>query len=197
MSFLLTPQTIIEAYRLGYFPMAESADAKKTYLISPETRGQLPIEDLHIPRSLLKKLRREAYEIRLDSDFEAVIRSCATQTKTRKDTWINEEILEIFLKLRRMGHAHSVEYYKDGSLEGGLYGLALGGAFFGESMFSRRSEASKIALVHLVARLWKGGFTLLDTQWSNAHLKQFGCFEIPRGQYMDQLQQALEVTANF
>ncbi len=197
MSFVITAQTVLEAYRLGYFPMAESSSSEKIYLINPDTRGQLPISRLHIPRSLLKQIRKGDYDIRIDTDFEAVISYCAEQAENRPDTWLNPPILSLYIELHHMGHAHSVEYWQGGRLVGGLYGLAIGSAFFGESMFSREKGASKIALVHLAARLWHGGFTMLDTQWSNRHLEQFGCYEITHEEYMQRLKESLSKKADF
>ncbi len=197
MSFILTPETIIEAYRRGYFPMAESGDAKNVLLVSPERRGLLPIAELHISRSLSKALKRHSIDIVVDNDFDAVIRACAEKKPDRPDTWISPPIIELFMKLHDLGYAHSVECRVEDKLVGGLYGLSIGAAFFGESMFSRSSDASKIALAHLAARLWKGGYELLDTQWVNPHLEQFGCYEIPREEYLLKLDKALQKEADF
>lgn len=193
----LTPEIVLDAYRLGYFPMAESAEDKEVFFLSPEERGQLSITNMHIPKSLLKAIAKEPYEVRINSDFENVIRSCAEQTPGRDNTWINESIIELFIELSERGYAHSVECWDGDELVGGLYGLALGSAFFGESMFSRKVNSSKIALVHLVARLWVGGYTILDTQWSNPHLEQFGCFEISKEDYLQKLGKALLIDADF
>lgn len=193
----MTPEVILEAYRHGYFPMAESSDAKNFFMVSPENRGLIPIEEMHIPRSLLKSMRQKPFEITVDQNFTKVIDLCAEITKQRPDTWINKSITKLFIELHDYGYAHSIECYKDGRMIGGLYGLAIGATFFGESMFSRESNASKTALVHLVARLWKGGFKMLDTQWTNPHLEQFGCHEIPREQYLERLNEAVKVQAEF
>ncbi len=188
---------LLYAYRHGLFPMADSAEAGEIYWYNPPLRGQLSIEGLHIPSRLLKTVRQDPYEIRTDSDFTGVIDGCAEARKDRPQTWINETIRRLFIELHEQGHAHSVECYEHGKLVGGLYGMALGGAFFGESMFSRRRDASKVALVHLAARLWKGGYTLLDTQFVNDHLKQFGIYEIPREEYLAQLEEALVMGGDF
>ncbi len=192
MTFLLTPELVLEAYAQGIFPMAEKAGRTPVYWISPQQRGQLSIPELHIPRKLRSQVRKFPFEIRIDTAFEEVIDGCAESAPGRPETWINETIREIFLAFYEMGHAHSVECWQEEKLVGGLYGLRIGGAFFGESMFSRESNASKVALVHLTARLWKGGFEVLDTQWVNDHLLQFGCYEIPRQEYLESLNQAMK-----
>lgn len=193
----LTSDLLLRAYASGIFPMARSRDENRLYWIDPERRGILPLDAFHIPRSLRKTLRNEAFEIRCDTAFEAVMRACGEATADRPDTWINDQIVRLFVELFELGLAHSVEVWQDGELAGGLYGLALGGAFFGESMFSRRTDASKVALVHLVARLRHGGFRLLDTQFVTDHLKQFGTREIPRAEYQERLADALDERAWF
>lgn len=193
----LTSDLLLRAYASGIFPMARSRDDNRLYWIDPEQRGILPLDALHIPRSLRRTLRNGAFEIRCDTAFETVMRACGEATADRPDTWINDQIVRLFVELFELGLAHSVEVWQDGELVGGLYGLALGGAFFGESMFSRRTDASKVALVHLVARLRHGGFRLLDTQFVTDHLKQFGTREIPRAEYQERLADALDERAWF
>ncbi|CAA7622067.1 Leucyl/phenylalanyl-tRNA--protein transferase [Candidatus Terasakiella magnetica] len=193
----LTSDLLLRAYASGIFPMARSRDDPRLYWIDPEERGILPLDGFHIPGSLKKILRQERFEIRCDSAFEEVMRGCGESAPDRPDTWINEEIIALFVELFHLGLAHSVETWRQGRLVGGLYGLALGGAFFGESMFSRESAASKVALVHLVARLKSGGFSLLDTQFVTDHLKRFGAVEIPRAEYQARLAAALEERVSF
>jgi leucyl/phenylalanyl-tRNA--protein transferase len=197
MQLVLTPELILEAYRQGLFPMAYNAESPYVHWICPEERGQLSISDIHFSKKLKKTVRRAPYDIRINTDFSGVIASCAENTADRPETWINDSICDVFIKLHKQGHAHSVEAWLDDELVGGLYGLAIGGAFFGESMFSRARDASKICLVHLVARLWKGRFTLLDTQFVNDHLKQFGVYEVPHETYKLQLDSALKETGDF
>ena len=194
----ITPDQILTAYRAGLFPMAEKAEDNHFYWIDPELRGVLPINGLHVPKRLKRTVLDAPYTIKTDTDFEQVITECAKTTKgDREETWISQPIKDLFIRLHEAGYAHSVEAWDGDTLVGGLYGLALEGAFFGESMFSRARDASKIALVHLVARLWKNGFTLLDTQFVNPHLEQFGCYEIPRQEYLRELARALKAKANF
>ncbi|MCB1561981.1 MAG: leucyl/phenylalanyl-tRNA--protein transferase [Alphaproteobacteria bacterium] len=197
MQLVLTPELLLEAYRQGLFPMSYSADSPYIHWVCPEMRGQLSIEKLHVPRRLKKTVRSSPYEVRIDTAFEQVIGACATATETRPETWINRQIENAFIGLYARGYAHSVECWRGSELVGGLYGLAIGGAFFGESMFSRARDASKIALVHLAARLSAGGFTLLDTQFVNDHLEQFGVYEVPHETYKKQLIAALEHKADF
>ncbi len=173
--------------------MAESRDENIVYWIEPEERGVLPLDAFRISRSLRKTVRKKSFEIRFNSAFPDVIRECARAAPGREDTWINGEIVRAYTELHKMGFVHSVESWRDGKLAGGLYGLALGGAFFGESMFSRVTDASKVALVHLVARLRYGGYVLLDTQFVTSHLSQFGAREIPVRDYLELLDQALQV----
>ncbi len=194
---VLTPQILLGAYASGIFPMAEGRHDPDLYWIDPDVRGVLPLTDFHIPRRLRRTLRSGAYAVTADADFVGVIRGCAEQTRTRPDTWINAEIEGLYNALFDMGFAHSVETWHDGRLVGGLYGVALGGAFFGESMFSRARDASKIALCHLAARLCKGGYRLLDTQFLTNHLRQFGAIEIDRTDYKNRLAAAIKTTAVF
>jgi len=193
----LSPDLLLRAYAAGLFPMAESAEDPDLFWIDPDPRGVLPLDAFHLPRRLKRTLRSGQYEIRVDTAFEAVMRGCAAPTEMRPKTWINDEILRLYRALHQQGYAHSVEAWHAGELAGGLYGVALRGVFFGESMFSRSADASKVALVHLVARLVKGGFRLLDTQFVTDHLRRFGAVEIPRADYHRQLERALAVEAYF
>ncbi|MEM8789553.1 MAG: leucyl/phenylalanyl-tRNA--protein transferase [Pseudomonadota bacterium] len=189
----ISARLLLEAYASGVFPMAESADSAEIFWVDPKTRGVLPLDGLHISKSLRKTLRRGGFEVRLNTRFMEVVQACGA----RAETWINKEILALYQDLHRTGYAHSVEVWSGGQLTGGLYGVALGGAFFGESMFSARPDASKIALVHLVARLRVGGFTLLDTQFVTDHLERLGTVEITRGAYHRLLERALTQPADF
>lgn len=193
----ITPELMLRAYRIGLFPMAESREARTLYWLDPEMRGVMPLDGFHVPRRLARTLRRKPYEITANTAFEAVIDACAAPRPGSADSWINADIRRLFVALHRQGHAHSVESWRGDELVGGLYGVALGGAFFGESMFSRADDASKIALVHLVARLRLGGFTLLDAQFQTEHLAQFGTREVPRAEYKRLLAEAVEVEARF
>ncbi len=193
----ITPQLLLKAYAAGVFPMAESADDPALYWIEPDERGVLPLKGFHISRSLKKSVRHGGFEIRVDTAFEQVIAACAERTPDRDVTWINQRILKLYSQLHKMGCCHSVESWQDGKLVGGLYGLRIGAVFFGESMFSRATDASKVALVHLVARLNFGGFKLLDAQFVNSHLEQFGCYKIPKKLYRPILEQALDAEGDF
>lgn len=193
----ITPQVLLKAYTAGIFPMAESAEDPALYWIEPEERGVIPLKGFHISRSLRKAVRQQRFEIRVDTAFEAVISACAEKTDSRDVTWINNRILKLYTQLHKMGCCHSVESWQDGKLVGGLYGVRIGGAFFGESMFSRATNASKIALVHLVARLNFGGFTLLDAQFLNSHIAQFGTYTIKKLEYRPILDEALDGTGDF
>jgi len=193
----LTPDLLLRAYATGLFPMAESAEDPGLFWVDPEHRGVLPLDGLHLPRRLKKTVRGGKFTVTADRDFAAVIHGCAERTTTRKSTWINDEIMRLYASLHMMGTAHSIECWSGEVLAGGLYGVALGGAFFGESMFSRATDASKVALVHLVARLRRGGFTLLDTQFVTQHLSRFGAIEISRRIYRKRLDAALNVKARF
>ncbi len=187
----ITPQVLLKAYACGIFPMAESADDPGMFWVEPEFRGILPLDGIHISRSLKKELKKNRFDIRYDTVFSRVIRECAQETPQRKSTWINRRILDLYCQLHKIGHAHSVEVWYEGELVGGLYGVRLGGAFFGESMFSRMHNASKVALAHLAHTLVTGGFTLLDTQFTTEHLSKFGGVEVPRDRYQIMLEQAL------
>ncbi len=189
--YIYAPETIIKAYMLGVFPMAESKQAQGIHFYEPQQRGILPISPPHIPRSLLKLCRRTPWQVTVNQQFRSVIESCAEVTDERTDSWINADIIRLYLALHKMGFAHSFEVWDRDLLIGGLYGIQLGGAFFGESMFSRRSNASKIALAHLMARLFYGGFKLLDAQFANDHLRQFGLLEISRDAFQTRLKEAL------
>lgn len=193
----ITPDLLLRAYACGLFPMARSHDDPTLHWIDPDLRGILPLETFHTPRSLARVRRRGHLTTTVDQDFVGVMQGCAAPTPDRPDTWINDEIIALFGALHQAGYAHSVETWCDGKLVGGLYGLALGGAFFGESMFSRRTDASKVALCALVDRLQAGGFILLDTQFITAHLARFGAVEIPRQAYLSRLKAALAVVADW
>ncbi|MXP64551.1 leucyl/phenylalanyl-tRNA--protein transferase [Roseomonas sp. M0104] len=193
----ITPDLLLRAYRAGLFPMAESREGRRLYWLDPELRGILPLDGFHLPRRLRRTVLSGAFTVTADADFAGVIAGCAAPAPGREDSWINPEIERLFTELHRMGHAHSIEVWSGGELLGGLYGVALSGAFFGESMFSRARDVSKVALVHLVARLRLGGFTLLDTQFITEHLAQFGTVEIPRVEYKRRLDAALAAPARW
>jgi leucyl/phenylalanyl-tRNA---protein transferase len=193
----LTPDILIRAYTAGVFPMAESADDPELFWVDPRRRGILPLDAFHVPRRLRRALRRRIFEIRCDSSFEEVIRACGEASEKRPNTWINDEIVRLYTALFARGAAHTVECWRDGKVVGGLYGLSLGAVFFGESMFSRETDASKVALVHLVARLRLGGFRLLDTQFLTPHLARFGGIEISRARYHRLLAEALSYRGVF
>jgi leucyl/phenylalanyl-tRNA--protein transferase len=195
--FVLNPDLLLRAYRLGLFPMAESRNSRSLHWLDPEARGVLPLQTFHLPRSLMKTLRGGRFVVTADADFAGVIGACAAARPHRPETWINAEIERLFVELYRLGFAHSVESWVDGELVGGLYGASLGGAFFGESMFSTATDASKVALVHLVARLRLGRFLLLDTQFITSHLARFGTREIPRADYHVLLAEAVEAPGYF
>lgn len=193
----LTPELLLRAYAAGIFPMAETADDPELFWVDPVLRGILPLDKFHLPRRLARTVRSERFVIACDRDFGGVMRGCAEPASDRPQTWINDEIIAVYSALHREGHAHSVETYLDAQLVGGLYGVSLGRVFFGESMFSRVTDASKVALVHLVALLIRGGFRLLDTQFVTDHLKRFGAIEITRARYRRLLDAALETRAYF
>jgi leucyl/phenylalanyl-tRNA--protein transferase len=190
--FEITPELLLRAYRAGLFPMAESRRGERLYWLDPEQRGVIPLGGFHLPKRLLRTILSGPYEVTTNRDFHGVIAGCAAPAEGREDTWINHEIERLFGALHRLGHAHSVETWQDGRLVGGLYGVSLGGAFFGESMFSRARDASKVALVHLVARMRLFGFRLLDAQFQTTHLAQFGCREVPRAAYKRLLAEAVD-----
>lgn len=191
--YALTPRLLLRAYASGVFPMADDAEAEEVFWVDPLRRGILPLDDMHISRRLARDFLRKEFEIRIDGDFGATVEACAE----RENTWINAEIHRLYGGLHRMGHAHSVEIWQEGVLAGGLYGVTLGAAFFGESMFSRMRDGSKFALVALVARLRAGGFTLLDTQFITPHLESLGAVEISRETYHARLADALHRPADF
>lgn len=193
----LTPEILLRAYAVGLFPMAERRDDPTLFWIDPEKRGILPLDRFHVSRRLRRTVRNGPYEVRCDTAFSAVVHACAAPGVKRGDTWINGEIESLYADLHELGRAHSVETWLDGELVGGLYGVSLGAAFFGESMFSTARDASKVALVHLVARLIKGDYRLLDTQFVTDHLTQFGVVELPRAGYRQLLSSALDVSATF
>jgi leucyl/phenylalanyl-tRNA---protein transferase len=179
----ITPEILLRAYSIGLFPMAESADDPEIYWVEPELRGIIPLNEFHVSKSLAKVVRKNPFEIRIDTAFLQVMKKCGEPAEDRPTTWINSTILSLYTQLHAMGHAHSVEAFEGDELVGGLYGVSLGAAFFGESMFSRRTNASKICLVHLVERLKAHHFRLLDTQFTTDHLKTFGAIDVPKAQY--------------
>ncbi|MAI74832.1 MAG: leucyl/phenylalanyl-tRNA--protein transferase [SAR116 cluster bacterium] len=180
---------------LGIFPMSDSRNSEKTYFVNPEQRGVIPIKEFHVSKSLLRLIRKRPFKITLNNAFPEVIKSCATINRT--DTWINNEIETLFVQLNKQHYAHSIECWKDDKLVGGIYGIAIGGVYFAESMFSSVSNASKIALVNLVARLWKTGFQLLDVQFLNDHLIQFGAYQIKKTDFKQKLEIAMKIKANL
>lgn len=194
---VLTPEILVRAYAAGVFPMSESRDDPTIFWVDPEVRGIIPLDGLHVSRSLRKTVRKARFEIRCNTAFETVIEACAQPTPERSETWINAQIQRSFVEMHDLGLAHSIETWRDGRLVGGLYGLALKGAFFGESMFSRETDASKVALVHLVARLNISGFRLLDSQFMTEHLHRLGGIEIPADEYHKRLDDAFSVDAEF
>lgn len=196
-SLELTPELIVRAYRAGIFPMADSADDPDVFWVSPTRRGIMPLDGFKISKSLRKALKKHDYTVRVDTSFAAVIEGCATAGSDRESTWINPTIRELYGALFEKKICHTVEIWADEELVGGLYGLAVGGAFFGESMFHTRTNASKIALAHLVERLNAGGFSLLDTQFVTPHLVSLGAIEIDRDEYERRLQRALETAGDF
>ncbi len=193
----MTPELLLRAYAAGIFPMAETRHTNHVYWVDPKTRGVLPLDDFHVPRRLRRTIRKGPFVVSCNTDFADVVSNCAEATPGRADTWINPAIETAVNELHHMGFAHSVECRLAGELVGGLYGISLGAAFFGESMFSRARDASKVALVHLVARLRLGGFRLLDAQFMTDHLAQFGAVEIPARTYLIQLEEALTFQATF
>ncbi|WP_127089869.1 leucyl/phenylalanyl-tRNA--protein transferase [Aquabacter cavernae] len=193
----ITPDVLLKAYACGIFPMAESAEDPGLYWIEPDRRGIIPLDGFHVPSRLARTVRANRFEIRVDSDFEGVIEGCATPQEGRAKTWINARIRSLYGQLFQRGRCHTVEAWSEGRLVGGLYGVRLGSAFFGESMFHTERDASKVALVHLVARLKAGGFTLLDTQFVTSHLSGFGAMEVTKRHYQRLLEQALRTEANF
>ena len=202
--FAFSPETLIKAYSLGVFPMADSADSREIKFYDPDVRALIPLvwqtgarHEFHLPRRLARTVRQRRFTVTIDRDFPAVIDECAALGDGRSETWINRDIRQLYIALHRLGFAHSIEVWRDETLVGGLYGVSLRAAFFGESMFSRQADASKVALVHLVARLRAGGFQLLDAQFTNDHLRQFGIHEISRDQFQQRLQRALGTAADL
>lgn len=192
MSTLLNPQIILQAYRLGAFPMADESGRISWY--SPDPRCIFPLDAFHVPKNLAKTIRRGVFQVRFNTAFEDVLVGCADRAE---GTWISRDIYRVYTQLHKQGHAHSVECWHNGELAGGLYGVTMGGAFFGESMFTRVTDASKVALVALIERLRERGYALLDTQWSTPHLARFGAVEIPRGIYLRRLRYALTLPCQF
>jgi len=193
----LTPELLLRSYATGIFPMSESQNDPNVYWVEPEMRGILPLDQFHVPKSLKKVVRKNKFKIHYDRAFEQVLDFCAEPAAGRDVTWINQSIRDNVIKLHEMGFAHSVECWREDKLVGGLYGISLGAAFFGESMFSKETDASKVALVHLIARMRLGGFKLLDTQFTTDHLSRFGVIEIPSAQYLDLLDDALQFQGIF
>src|SRR5216684_1466168 len=193
----ITPEVLLRAYACGIFPMAESADDPTLFWVEPEMRGVIPLDSFRISSRLARTVRSDAFTVTVNTAFKAVIAGCAAPQAGRDDTWINKRIRDLYIGLHQLGHCHSVEVWQNGDLVGGLYGVSLGRAFFGESMFHRARDASKVALVHLVARLKAGGFRLLDTQFVTDHLKTFGAIEVPRRQYHKLLEAALSGEGDF
>jgi len=191
----IPPSLLLKAYASGLFPMAENADDPEVFWVQPETRGIIPLDVFHMPKRLARTIRQGLFEVRRDTDFDAVIEGCAEAKAGRPSTWINATIREAYADLFRMGHCHTVEAWRDDKLVGGLYGVTLGRAFFGESMFSRQTDASKVCLAHLVEHLRSRGFILLDTQFTTDHLKRFGAIDVPRKKYESMLAEAVELPA--
>ncbi len=189
----LDPELLLQAYAAGIFPMAESRDDPELFWVDPRLRGVLPLDGFHVSRSLARRVRRGAYTATLNADFKGTVDGCAA----RSETWINGPIRALYMDLHRMGHAHSMEIWQDGVLAGGVYGVTLGAAFFGESMFSRRTDASKLALAHLTGHLRRCGFVLFDTQFQTEHLASLGAQEIPRATYREALEHALRIDADI
>jgi leucyl/phenylalanyl-tRNA--protein transferase len=193
----ITPQVLLRAYACGIFPMAESADDPTLFWVEPEMRGVIPLQGFRVSSRLARTVRSDAFTVTVNTAFKAVIAGCAAPQAGRDDTWINKRIRDLYIGLHELGHCHSVEVWENDELVGGLYGVSLGRAFFGESMFHRARDASKVALVHLVARLMAGGFALLDTQYVTAHLRSFGAVEISRRRYTTLLDRAIAGAADF
>ena len=194
----ITPDVLLKAYSCGIFPMAEAADDPQLYWIEPQERGLIPLDGVIVPRRLARTVRTTTHQVHIDRDFDAVIDRCAAARPGRWSTWINQQIRSLYSELFKAGHCHTVEVWtKDDELAGGLYGVALNGAFFGESMFSEQRDTSKIALLYLCARLIEGGFHMLDTQFVTEHLRQFGAFEIDKNAFHDELEEAMEATGDF
>jgi leucyl/phenylalanyl-tRNA--protein transferase len=195
--YRIPPELLLKAYASGVFPMAENANDPEVFWVRPETRGIIPLDTFHVPKSLRKTMRQHPFDIRIDTDFAGVIDGCAEERIDRETTWINAPIREAYIRLFELGHCHSVEAWRGGELVGGLYGVSLGRVFFGESMFSRETDSSKACLVRLVERLNERGFVLLDTQFTTDHLKRFGAIDVPRAKYEKMLEEALQGQASF
>lgn len=195
--FEITPEILLKAYAAGIFPMAEDADDPSLFWVEPRERGIIPLDRFHVGKRLARTVRSDQFEVRIDQDFDAVIAGCAAPGFDREKTWISGRIRRLYGELFDSGYCHTVEVYQDNRLVGGLYGVRLRSAFFGESMFHTERDASKVALVHLVARLRRGGFTLLDTQFVTAHLAQFGAIEVPRRSYKQMLRTAMDQEADW
>ncbi len=193
----ITPQLLLKAYSCGLFPMSDSADDPDIFWVEPEMRGIIPLDSFHVPRSLKKVIRQNRFEIRMNTAFSAVLDGCAEPAPGRLNTWINRTLRQLYTELHHMGHAHTVEAWQDDKLVGGLYGVSLRGAFFGESMFSRQKDASKVCLVHLVDHLLDRGFFLLDTQFTTDHLTRFGAIDVPKSVYRELLEEALTFEVEF
>ncbi|WP_291076699.1 leucyl/phenylalanyl-tRNA--protein transferase [Hyphomonas sp.] len=197
MSQRFSTSDLLACYRRGIFPMGDARNDPNLFLVDPDMRGIIPLDGFHVPKRLMRKVKQEPFRVTVDQAFTRVMEMCAESAAGRESTWINSPILNLYSALHREGHAHSIECWDGDQLVGGLYGVALGGAFFGESMFSRATDASKIALVHLVAHLLEDGFVLLDAQFHNPHLEQFGLIEIPRADFKQLLKEALKIDARF
>lgn len=197
MAQAITPDLLLQAYEVGFFPMADGAEDDDLFWVNPPMRGVIPLDQFHVPRRLARTVRQDVFEVRVDSDFDGVIEGCGASAPGRSSTWINADIRRLYGALFERGACHTVEVWRDEALVGGLYGVSIGGAFFGESMFSRERDASKVALVHLVGRLKASGYTLLDTQFITEHLKQFGACEIPADNYRKLLADAVGLKADF
>ena len=193
----ITPEVLLRAYSCGIFPMSESADDPTIFWVEPERRGIIPLDNLNVSSRLARTVRSDSFHVTVNTSFKQVIAGCAEPKPGRDDTWINQRIRDLYIALHGIGHCHSVEAWDGDQLVGGLYGVSLGRAFFGESMFHRARDASKVALVHLVARLLAGGYVMLDTQFVTEHLKSLGAVEVPRQKYRTQLDEALKGDANF
>ena len=193
----ITPEILLRAYAAGIFPMAEDADDPSLFWVEPQKRGVVPLDAVHISRRLARTVRQGAFDIRIDSDFDGVVAGCAAPSDERDRTWINGRIRRLYGELFDLGHCHTVEAYRNGRLVGGLYGISLGAAFFGESMFHSERDASKVAFVHLCARLRVGGYQLLDAQFVTDHLASLGAVEVPRRDYKRHLESAIEARANW
>ena len=193
----LTPDMLLRAYRIGVFPMAENQDDPELVWVDPPMRGIIPMSKFHVPRRLRRTVRKDTFEVTFDRDFAKVIKGCAEALEGRPRTWINSRIVDLYTSLHFKGHGHSVECWQDGDLVGGLYGISLNGVFFGESMFSRATDASKVALVHLAAKLSVGGYAFIDTQFITKHLSRFGAIEVPRNEYRGLLAAALKFDSEF